>query len=98
MTNRSPDEAPYTGPFELLTLEQAAGRCGCSADHFLSVYDGHRLYLGEGKSLLRFPAWALHEWSCRQVASGIQAQGGTVWDQVGDGPKAEKRVRRGQAG
>lgn len=88
----------YSGPFELLTVEQAAARCYCSAEHFLAVYDGFRTYLGEGASLLRFPAWALHEWSAARAFTPAVKSAGSAWDSVGDGEKGKKGVRKRQQG
>ena len=92
----------YAGPFELLSAEAAAVRCGCSLEHFESVYDGPRCYVGEGQSLLRFPAWALHEWiNARCFVPGDKG-GATAWDTLGDGkqttgkggPAVQARSRR----
>lgn len=88
----------YSGPFELLTVEQAAGRFGCSAEHFLAVYDGFRTYLGEGASLLRFPAWALHEWSAARAFVPAGKAAGSAWDSVGDGEKNKRGVSKRQQG
>ena len=85
---------PYAGPFEMLTLEQAAARFNCSAEHFASIYDGPRHYLGEGASVLRFPAWALHEWSVAHAYRPGAKAAGSAWDTIGNGETAAKDKKR----
>ena len=87
---------PYSGPVEALTVEAAAARCYCSGPHLLSVYDGPRLYMGEGDaSMLRIPAWALHEWLAKRAFTPGAVSGGSAWDRVADDketPKERKAV------
>lgn len=83
---------PYCGPFEDLTVEECAARNRCSAEHFMSIYDGPRLYLGENKaSMLRIPAWALHDWSVARAFTPGAVSGATAWDKVGDGYQEEPK-------
>lgn len=91
----------YAGPFEMLTVEEAAARLKCSAEHFLQVYDGPRDYLGEGEKQLRFPAWALHEWSTGRAIRPGAVSGASAWDKIGDGeasPKVKKGVSKRPGG
>lgn len=85
----------YTGPFEVLSSEEAALRCRCSLAHFEAVYDGPRCYVGEGQSLLRFPAWALHEWINARCFVPGEKGGATAWDTVGNGTKPGEKVDAG---
>lgn len=78
---------PYAGPVEALSVEAAASRFGVSAEHFLTVYDGPRVYLGRDSSLLRIPAYALHEWLAGRAFVPGDAGGGSAWDRFGDGKK-----------
>lgn len=96
---------PYAGPVEALTVEAAAARLGCSAEHFLTVYDGPRVYLGTvNASMFRIPAYALHEWLVsRAFTPGDKAAGGSAWDTIGDGTAKDTKGRvpkraKGKAG
>lgn len=74
----------YTGPVEALTIEEVCARLRISAEHFLTVYDGPRVYLGREASLLRFPAYALHEWLAGRAFVPGGAAGGSAWDKIGN--------------
>ena len=81
----------YTGPVEAFSVEQAAARLGISAEHFLTIYDGPRVYLGRDASLLRFPAYALHEWLAGRSFVPGGAAGGSAWDRIGDGTETGRK-------
>lgn len=90
---------PYYGPAELLTVEAAAARCYCSGDFFLSVYDGFRMYMGEGEGrMLRIPAWALHEWQVKRSFVPGEISGGNGWDRVADGEESNAKGLRARKG
>lgn len=89
------DTPPYTGPVEALSLEAAAARFGVSGDFIKADYPGPFVYLGEGKSLLRYPAYGLHDWLASKAQYKADAAGGAGdWGDVGHVKEVQKRKKR----
>jgi hypothetical protein len=85
---------PYTGPVEALSLEQVCARLSCSSDYFKSQYSGPVVYLGAGRSMLRYPAYGVHEWLAQRATAAKvgKTKPAKSWEGFGDGKdKIQKR-------
>lgn len=71
-------DKPYYGPFELLTLEEAASRCKVGLDLFRKRYTGPIAKIGAN---VRVSAADLHEWAGGIAGSGLKED---PWAGVGD--------------
>lgn len=89
------DQFPYLGPVEALTIELAASRCHMSADAFREHYDGPVAYLGNNRSLPRYPAYAVHDWLVRQSQAMRPQAVGSKWDRFGSDEEGNSQRPKG---
>lgn len=83
---------PYYGPFELLTMEEAASRCKIGIDLFRKRYGGPLLRVG---SSVRVSAADLHEWASELGSAGVKSD---PWEGVGDNDAEEGALPKRKQG
>lgn len=74
----------YAGPVEAMTVEQAAARLACTKEHFVKVFPGPYVFIGEGETMKRVPAFALHDWMVERIRGKTALAEESPWDDFKD--------------